>query len=185
MGEKIDIAICYHKPSMVFQSDALKPMQLGKAEAKIDLGFRGDDTGDNISAKNKYYAEDTAFYWLWKNSAADIKGILHLSAALYTLSPRIMDYIEDEIFADFGKDIFPFVIKKGEKLRAYATPEYIKDMGTKDRLDEVSRDLLSGKVQRYNRINKRPTIFLDCDGVINKDMEKNISIDNIIVKLKK
>jgi len=77
MDEKIDIAVCYHKPSMVFQSDALKPMQLGKAEAKIDLGFRSDDTGDNISAKNKYYAEDTAFYWLWKNSDADIKGIMH------------------------------------------------------------------------------------------------------------
>jgi lipopolysaccharide biosynthesis glycosyltransferase len=77
MSEKIDIAVCYHKPSIVFQSDALKPMQLGKAAAKIDLGFRGDDTGDSISIKNKYYAEDTASYWLWKNSTADIKGIMH------------------------------------------------------------------------------------------------------------
>jgi mannose-1-phosphate guanylyltransferase / phosphomannomutase len=101
-----------------------------------------------------------------------------VNAALYILSPRIMDYIEDGVFADFGKDIFPFVIKKGEKLRAYSTPEYIKDMGTKDRLDEVNRDLLSGKVRRYNRVNKRPAVFLDCDEVINRDMDKDISFEN-------
>ena len=76
MSNNIDISVCYFKPSKVFQSDALKPMQLGKAASKVDLGFRGDDTGDNISDKNKYYGEETAFYWLWKNSQADIKGCM-------------------------------------------------------------------------------------------------------------
>jgi len=77
VDKNIDIAVCYHKPSKIFQSDALKPMQLGKSTAKFDLGFRGDDTGDNISDKNKYYGEYTALYWLWKNSKADIKGSMH------------------------------------------------------------------------------------------------------------
>jgi lipopolysaccharide biosynthesis glycosyltransferase len=77
MKNKIDIAVCYHKESPIFQNEALKPMQLGKAINKIALGIRGDDTGDNMSTENKFYAEDTAFYWLWKNSEADIKGIMH------------------------------------------------------------------------------------------------------------
>ena len=93
-----------------------------------------------------------------------------VNAAVYILSPRILDYIESGTFADFGKDIFPLVLKKGDKLRAYTSPEYIKDMGTKDRLEEVSRDLKNGKVRRFNRMNKRPAVFLDRDVVINKDM---------------
>lgn len=36
-----------------------------------------DNTGDNISYKNFHYAELTAIYWLWKNSNAKIKGIMH------------------------------------------------------------------------------------------------------------
>ena len=101
-----------------------------------------------------------------------------VNAAVYILSPRIMKHIEDGAFADFGKDIFPALISKGEKLRAYASPEYVKDMGTKDRLEEVCKDLESGKVQRFNRENKRPVIFLDRDGIINRNMDKDISFDN-------
>ena len=82
MSNSIDIAACYFKPSKVFQSDALKPMQLGKATAKIELAFRGDDTGDNISDKNKYYGEETAFYWLWRNSKTDIKGVMRYNQLL-------------------------------------------------------------------------------------------------------
>lgn len=77
MIDTIDVAVCYHKPSILFESDALRPMQVGKACAGFDLGIRGDDAGDNISRKNRYYSEDTALYWLWKNSSAEIKGILH------------------------------------------------------------------------------------------------------------
>ena len=73
----IDVAVCYHKPSMLFSSDALVPMQLNKKLATVDLHMRGDDTGNNISERNRFYSEDTALYWLWKNSKADVKGCLH------------------------------------------------------------------------------------------------------------
>ncbi|MDR1580297.1 MAG: DUF4422 domain-containing protein [Synergistaceae bacterium] len=88
MNRKIDVAVCYHKQSPVFQSDALKPMHVGKAISKIDLGFRGDDTGDNISVKNKWFSEETGFYWLWKNSDAYVKGIMHYRRLLDLQSPN-------------------------------------------------------------------------------------------------
>ena len=36
-----------------------------------------DNTGENISAKNKMYSEMTATFWVWKNTNHDWKGICH------------------------------------------------------------------------------------------------------------
>ena len=37
----------------------------------------GDNRNDNISLKNRIYAETTGTYWVWKNSDAQYKGISH------------------------------------------------------------------------------------------------------------
>ena len=41
------------------------PVGLGEGEFSKD--WIRDNTGDNISEKNKYYGEYTFHYWLWKN----------------------------------------------------------------------------------------------------------------------
>lgn len=58
--------------------DALyAPLHVGRACAP-DLGYPGDDTGDQISAKNCYYSELTGLYWIWKNvSDVDYVGTCH------------------------------------------------------------------------------------------------------------
>lgn len=96
-----------------------------------------------------------------------------VNASAYIFSPKIFDYVDKDKFQDFGKDILPKVVEQGETLVAYSTPEYIKDMGTEKRFEEVSNDFLSGKVARLNKKNPRPAIFLDRDGVICKDMDRN------------
>ena len=94
-----------------------------------------------------------------------------VNAAVYIFSPKIFQYIEEGVSQDFGKHILSKVVEAGETLIGYKTPEYIKDMGTADRFEAVKNDFLTGKVARLNKQNKRPCIFLDRDGVINKDMD--------------
>jgi len=49
----------------------------GHATAKKNFGYAGDDTGDNISAFNRYLNEITALYWMWKNTRHTIIGLNH------------------------------------------------------------------------------------------------------------
>lgn len=53
-------------------------------------------------------------------------------------------------------------------LAAYDSPEYVKDMGTPDRLNQVKIDLASGMIAKKNLNCKQKAIFLDRDGTINK-----------------
>ncbi|MCL7999182.1 HAD-IIIA family hydrolase [Brucella sp. 21LCYQ03] len=91
-----------------------------------------------------------------------------VNAALYIIDKQLIDstYITDGI-VDFGKDFFPAVISAGHKLAGYRSYEYIKDLGTPDRLDKVIRDLRSGKVERARMTSPQKAIFLDRDGTLN------------------
>lgn len=42
-----------------------------------DLTYLKDNTGDNISNKNPYYCELTAWYWIWKNDQSKYVGLDH------------------------------------------------------------------------------------------------------------
>lgn len=102
-----------------------------------------------------------------------------VNAAIYIMSPEIMDYIESDVSSDFGKDVLPNLLNQNKKIYAYQTAEYIKDMGTKGRFFAVCQDLESGKVSRLNKRNARPAIFLDRDGTLNKDMGKNPNVADL------
>ena len=49
----------------------------GKANNPENSNFTGDNTGDNISLRNKYYSELTGIYWIYKNQSSEIVGTCH------------------------------------------------------------------------------------------------------------
>lgn len=80
MSNNIKILVAAHKAdSAIRQDDIYTPIHVGKAlHIDVDLGFQGDNTGDNISEKNVSYCELTAIYWAWKNlKDIDILGLAH------------------------------------------------------------------------------------------------------------
>lgn len=73
------LVACHKADPAIRQDDIYMPIQVGKAlHPELDLGFRSDDTGDNISDKNGSYCELTALYWAWKNlKDVDYIGLCH------------------------------------------------------------------------------------------------------------
>lgn len=92
----VKILVAYHKPSYLLKSDVFVPIHLGRAVSNmkhkdgalsskdikwLKKNLIGDDTGENISLKNRNYCEATAIYWAWKNydklGNPDYIGLMH------------------------------------------------------------------------------------------------------------
>lgn len=90
-----------------------------------------------------------------------------VNAGLHILSAKILKHIHEAKKIDLDRDVLKPLIKK-EGIYAYASPEYVKDMGTPDRYFEVTQDIQKGKVKSKNLKEKQKAIFLDRDGTINE-----------------
>jgi len=93
-----------------------------------------------------------------------------INAGIYILSPEVFRHINMNVALDFVKNIFPQMLSTGQVF-GYKTAEYIKDVGTFDRLERVSKDFLNGKIQRLSKRRKRPAVFMDRDGTLIKDVD--------------
>lgn len=95
-----------------------------------------------------------------------------VNAALYILDrDSLSTIIPRDHKTDLAKNTFPALLAAGKKLYAYVTPEYIKDMGTPERLDKVERDINSGLPEQLSGRQLRATVFLDRDGTLNHEVE--------------
>lgn len=94
-----------------------------------------------------------------------------VNAALYILDKESLSKIIPlDRKTDLAKNTFPDLLAVGKKLYAYITPEYIKDMGTPERLDKVERDINSGLPERLSNRQPRTAVFFDRDGTLNLEV---------------
>lgn len=78
MESEIKIFVLTHKQfDEDYDESIYIPLLNGSAFHDEDWGYLRDDSGDNISKLNPYYAEMTGEYWAWKNSDCDIIGFCH------------------------------------------------------------------------------------------------------------
>ena len=113
-----------------------------------------DDTGRVIGFDSKHNVRD---YW-YDNM---------VNAGMYIINKRLLDLVKEPVKTDFEKDILANQVKLGANIYAYHTPEYVKDVGTVDRINATVEELKSGLIQSKNLKNKQIAIFLDRDGTIN------------------
>ncbi len=114
-----------------------------------------------------------------------------VNAGIQIISPELLNLTRSRVFAegenskaaqsgrlDLDRDVLKPAVQTG-RIYAYDTTEYIKDMGTPDRLEQVEADLKSGLVQGKNLSQKQRAVFLDRDGTINKEVNFLTNIDDL------
>jgi histidinol-phosphate phosphatase family protein len=103
-----------------------------------------------------------------------------VNAALYIIEKSALEpWAGTSGKLDFAHDLFPRMLSSGSRLYGYHSREYIKDMGTPDRLARVEADLASGLVERRSLRNLCPAVFLDRDGTINVEVNRVSSADQL------
>ena len=101
-----------------------------------------------------------------------------VNAAVYMFNKKALkgvDFVIDR--PDIAKDLFQLMLKSEKKLYGYISTEYIKDMGTPERLFKVEKDINSGKVKSLKKQTPKMAIFLDRDGTINQEVNHLSSLE--------
>ena len=91
------------------------------------------------------------------------------NAGIYRVSKDVIDRLDATypVRLDFDKDIMIPMIHKHEVF-VYQSSEYVRDMGTPDRLKSVENDVRNKLIEKRSLCNPQKAIFLDRDGTINK-----------------
>ena len=129
-------------------------------------------------------------HWLTKEDARPEYYKNRVNAGLHVIDPTVLDMVDINpeligttdaetgkiIKVDLDRQILKPLCGKGTMF-AYDSPEYVKDMGTPERFEQVSRDFSSGVVTAKNLSKPQKAFFLDRDGTINKYVGFLRSID--------
>lgn len=132
------------------------------------------DSGVVIANKDKSVES-----WLNKEDARPEFYKNRVNGGIHILSPKVLE--KSEINPDnVGKIVDGRILKVDldrqllkplcgtGTMFCYDSPEYVKDMGTPERLQQVKEDFINGIIQAKNLKKKQKAIFLDRDGTINK-----------------
>lgn len=91
-----------------------------------------------------------------------------VNAGFYVLNSNLCEYIREPEKLDLEKDLLLDLVEKRRAVYGYRSPEYIKDIGTEERIVSTIKDIKSGFISKRSLTNKQKCIFLDRDGTVNK-----------------
>jgi len=91
-----------------------------------------------------------------------------VNAGIFVFDKRVCDYVPEPVKRNLENDVIKGMIEAGEPVYGYRSPEYVKDVGTVERVNQaladIERGFISGKCLRQ----KQKCIFMDRDGTINQ-----------------
>lgn len=123
----IKIIVAAHKKYYMPEDSCYLPLHVGR-KGKADLGYQGDDTGDNISEKNPYYCELTGLYWAWKNLKSDYIGLVHYRRHLAKGIRKLMFWKQDLFYAVLTEKEIRNILKKTDIILPAKRHYYIENL---------------------------------------------------------
>lgn len=91
-----------------------------------------------------------------------------VNAGFYIFNRKLCEDIKAPEKKDLEKDLLAKRIELGERIYGYRSPEYIRDIGTVERINATIQDIQNGFISSKCLNNKQKCFFLDRDGTINK-----------------
>lgn len=91
-----------------------------------------------------------------------------VNAGLYLLNRSLCDRIPPHQKTDLEKEVLSLLIAQGGAVYGYPTSEYIKDVGTPERIARAEEELGSGFAAQRCLTKPQKAIFLDRDGTVNR-----------------
>ncbi|HEX9191369.1 MAG TPA: sugar phosphate nucleotidyltransferase, partial [Candidatus Deferrimicrobiaceae bacterium] len=70
-----------------------------------------------------------------------------INTGIYIIEPEVLSLIPPKKNFDFSKNLFPAMLKRGDRLMGYIAEGYWKDVGNLDEYLNVHLDILAGKVK--------------------------------------
>lgn len=138
-----------------FKNDALTTLLAHPNGHPYDSDLiQTDDNGKVIGFDSKNNVRD---YW-YDNM---------VNAGMYVINRELLELVKEPVKIDFEKDILANQVKNGANIYAYHSPEYVKDVGTVDRINATVEELKNGLIASKNLKNRQRAIFLDRDGTMN------------------
>lgn len=111
-------------------------------------------------------ADDVVTAWIGKDEKRPLLRN-RVNAGVHILSPAAVECVSEARKWDLDREILkPLVGKRA--VYAYHSTEYVKDMGTPERLEEVRREFAAGIPAKRNLRISQKAIFLDRDGTLNR-----------------
>lgn len=113
--------------------------------------------------------ENSRIIEIYRKPHNDLTALPNLSnAAIYYLDPDILTYFHSGNL-DWAHDIFPALLSTGSVF-AYNSLEYACDVGTPERLAKAQEHVKINLPQKLRKGESKPVVFLDRDGVVNKEI---------------
>lgn len=91
-----------------------------------------------------------------------------VNAGFYLMNSSVCARVPQGQKVDLEKELLSDMIEKGNAVYGYRSPEYIKDVGTVERIRHAEKELESGFIAGRCLKNKQKAIFIDRDGTINR-----------------
>ena len=112
---------------------------------------------DNDGKVTDFYRKNQPRDFFYKNC---------VNAGVLIINDKALDCLTEPRKMNMEHDFVSTFIPQG-KVYAYHSTEYIKDVGTADRFEKASKEIVLGLPKKKNLKNKQKAIFLDRDGTIN------------------
>jgi mannose-1-phosphate guanylyltransferase len=120
--------LAFHK-----QKDALATIALMRVSDTSEYGVVEADEEGNILG--------------FQEKPEPVEAISTLAnTGIYVLEPGVLEYIPEDTFYDFAKDVFPRLLEAGEKFCGYEGEFYWSDIGNLAAYRQAQYDVLTGKV---------------------------------------